>query len=69
MSRINSSVDDIKEYCIMPLKILKAEQLVGGEEKMDEILKGLFTNRELNPISYSDFLNACGLTEEALKLD
>lgn len=69
LSRINSSVDDIKEYCIMPLKILKAEQLVGGEEKMDEILKGLFTNRELNPISYSDFLNVCGLTEEALKLD
>ena len=34
-------------YCEMPLKILRAEELVGGEEAMDEILYGLF-NRELD---------------------
>ena len=41
----------------MTLKILKAEQLVGGEEAMDEILSNLF-NRELNPeypyLTYQD---------------
>ena len=55
----------------MPLKILKAEQLVGGEETMDRILNGLF-NRELDPaypyLTYQEFLDACGLTEEELNL-
>ena len=55
----------------MPLKILKAEQLVGSESAMDQILRGLF-NRELDPaypyLTYQDFLDACGLTEEALDL-
>ena len=55
----------------MPLKILKAEQLAGGEEAMDQILHDLF-NRELDPmypyLTYQDFLNACGLTEEDLNL-
>ena len=56
----------------MPLKILKAEQLVGGEEAMDQILNSLF-NRELDPmypyLTYQEFLDACGLTEEDLSLD
>ena len=55
----------------MPLKILKAEQLVGGEQAMDTILNSLF-NRELDPmypyLSYQDFLEACGLKEEDLNL-
>ena len=55
----------------MPLKILKAEQLVGGGEAMDRILNGLF-NRELDPaypyLTYQEFLDACGLTEEELNL-
>ena len=38
---------------------------------MDLILRGLF-NRELDPaypyLTYQDFLDACGLTEEALDL-
>ena len=61
----------MRRYSEMPLKILKAEQLVGGEEAMDRILRGLF-NRELDPmypyLTYQDFLNACGLTEEDLDL-
>ena len=68
-ARVRGSVDSIMMYSVVPLKILKAEKLVGGEEKMDEILKGLFTNQNLNPITYADFLDACGLTEEALELD
>ena len=54
---------------IPPLKILRAEQLVGGEEALDQILHALF-NRELYPtypcLPYQDFLNACGLTGEDL---
>ena len=55
----------------MPLKIWKAEQLVGGEAAMDQILHDLF-NRELDPmypyLTYEEFLSACVLTEEDLNL-
>ena len=68
---IAGSLSGVRRYSEMPLKILKAEQLVGGEEAMDQILRGLF-NRELDPmypyLTYQDFLNACGLTEEDLNL-
>ena len=70
-----SDLADIRWKCAktQPLKcmILKAEQLVGGEEAMDQILHGLF-NRELDPmypyLTYQEFLDACGLTEEDLNL-
>ena len=51
--------------------ILKAEQLAGGEDAMDQILYNLF-NRELDwsypYLTYQEFLDACGLTEEDLSL-
>lgn len=66
------SLTHVRQYCEMPLKILKAEQLVGGEEAMDKILYELF-NRELDPynpyLTYQNFLDACGLGEEDLNLD
>ena len=66
------SLTHVRQYCEMPLKILKAEQLVGGEEAMDKILNELF-NRELDPynpyLTYQNFLDACGLGEEDLNLD
>ena len=69
---IANSLRTVRQYSEMPLKILKAEELVGGEEAMDRILSGLF-NRELDwtypYLSYQEFLDACGLTEEALTLD
>ena len=69
---ISNSLRYVRQYCEMPLKILKAEQLVGGEEAMDQILHDLF-NRELDPmypyLTYQEFLDACGLTEEDLSLD
>ena len=69
---ISNSLSGMRQYCEMPLKILKAEQLVGGEEAMDQILNSLF-NRELDPmypyLTYQEFLDACGLTEEDLSLD
>lgn len=62
----------ICQYCEMPLKILKAEKLVGGEEAMDEILSGLF-QRDIDPsypfLTYDDFLNACNLTREDLNIE
>ncbi len=68
---ITDNLTYVRQYCEMPLKILKAEALVGGEEAMDKILNGLF-NRELDPmypyLTYQEFLNACGLTEEDLNL-
>ena len=61
----------MRYYNEMPLKILKAEELVGGEEAMDQILYQLF-NREVDPMSpyltEQKFLDACGLTEEDLNL-
>ena len=69
---ISNSLSGMRQYSEMPLKILKAEELVGGEAAMDEILHGLF-NRELDPmypyLTYQEFLDACGLTEEDLTLD
>ena len=69
--QISNSLRYVRQYCEMPLKILKAEQLVGGEQAMDTILNSLF-NRELDPmypyLSYQDFLDACGLKEEDLNL-
>ncbi len=68
---ITGSLTYVRQYCEMPLKILKAEELVGGEERMDQLLCNLF-NRELDwtypYLTYQDFLDACGLTEEALNL-
>lgn len=68
---ISNSLSQVRQYNEMPLKIWKAEQLVGGEEAMDQILHELF-NRELDPmypyLTYQEFLDACGLTEEDLNL-
>ena len=69
---VAGSLTHVRQYCEMPLKILKAEELVGGEEAMDKILHELF-NRELDPynpyLTYQNFLDACGLGEEDLNLD
>ena len=69
--QISNSLSQMRQYCEMPLMILKAEELVGGEAAMDQILHALF-NRELDPmypyLTYEEFLDACGLTEEALDL-
>ncbi len=69
---ISNSLRGMRQYSEMPLKLLKAEKLVGGEEAMDKILTGLF-GRELNPeypyLTYQEFLDACDLTEEDLNLE
>ena len=69
--RISNSLSGMRQYSEMPLKLLKAEQLVGGEDAMYQILYDLF-NREIDPmypyLTYDEFLSACGLTEEDLNL-
>lgn len=69
--RISNSLSGMRQYSEMPLKLLKAEQLVGGEDAMDQILYDLF-NREIDPmypyLTYDEFLSACGMTEEDLNL-
>ncbi len=69
--RISNSLATMRRYSEMPLMILKAEQLAGGEDAMDQILYNLF-NRELDwsypYLTYQEFLDACGLTEEDLSL-
>lgn len=58
------------KYCRMPLMILKAEQLVGGEENMDKILESIQQKyKYASPLTYQDFLEACGLKERDLNLE
>ena len=69
--RISNSLSGMRQYSEMPLKLLKAEQLVGGEDAMDQILYDLF-NREIDPmypyLTYDEFLSAYGLTDEDMNL-
>ena len=68
---LNQSFSAINKYSRMPLMIYKAQQLVGGEEKMDEILRSMFENKENyyeTHFTYQDFLYACGLTKEDLEI-
>lgn len=55
-------------YAKMPLQILKAAELVGGEDKMDEILAKLHENSSKEKITWQDFLDGCGLKEEDLNV-
>ncbi len=70
LSALNKSVNQYKR---MPLMLLKAEELLGGEEQMDAVLKRMFTDYnskgEQYALTYKEFLDYCGLTEEDLKLD
>lgn len=73
-AQLNAKNSSVNWYRRMPLMILKAEELVGGEEKMDEILQRMYEDRErfsgMNPhFTYEDFLDYCGLTEEDLRLE
>ncbi|MFR8334330.1 MAG: hypothetical protein ACLU9S_19880 [Oscillospiraceae bacterium] len=70
-SNIAGDLRGVRHYSEMALKIQKAEELVGGEAAIDEILRTLFT-QEPDPqfpyLTYQNFLDACGLTEEELHL-
>ncbi|MCG4580940.1 M1 family aminopeptidase [Clostridium cochlearium] len=59
----------VRLYSKLPLQILKAEKLVGGEDKMDKILAKLYNNKSKTKITWQDFLDACELKEEELNLE
>lgn len=71
-ARINENNNSINFYSRMPLMILKAEELVGGEEKMDQILSRIYADRKQyidTGFTYQDFLTYCNLKKEDLYLD
>lgn len=74
-AELKSQSEKINKYCRMPLMILKAEQLVGGEANMDKILQSIFQkyaqdpNKYTNPFTYKKFLNACGLKARDLNIE
>ncbi len=61
--------NEVAKYSLMPLKIYKAAELVGGEEKMDEILTKLSSSNQGEVLTYQEFLDACGLTKEVLDIE
>ncbi len=74
-AELQSKAMGINKYSRMPLMILKAEQLVGGEANMDKILQSIQQkyaqdpNKYANPFTYQQFLDACGLKERDLILE
>jgi len=55
-------------YSLMPLKIRRAEQIVGCTETFDAILYKLSNTNNFMPLTYQEFLDAVGLTREDLRL-
>ena len=72
---IKNSVGSINKYSRMPLMLLKAEEKLGGEEAMDEVLRQLYENGSFNQWDGSegqtmqDFLDIAGLTKEDIEID
>ena len=66
---IQALIFDASTYGKAPLQVKQAETLVGGEAAMDAILQTLFQQggTEMPPyVTWQDFLDACGLTEDQL---
>jgi len=67
-SNIMGSFMSMSIYDIMPLMMLRGEELLGGTEAFQETLSELYMTHLFQPITYDDFLNATGLAKEALEL-
>ncbi len=66
---LQSQLISSNQYVKIPIQLLKAEKLLGGEDEMDRVLKKLFENGgvEMPPyITWQDFLDESGLVEEDL---
>ncbi|MDO5424529.1 MAG: hypothetical protein Q4F41_12460 [Eubacteriales bacterium] len=64
---VSGSRTTVEQYSLMPLKLWKAEQIL-GEERMDEVLAELFQMGYLG-CTYQDFLEISGLEEEDLYVE
>ena len=70
--RVAGQVEATRMYQEMPLTIMKAAELLGGEGKLDKVLMQLYQGggTEMPPyITFNDFLHACGLTKDELTSD
>ncbi len=67
-SNVMLNLRSLSLYYVMPLKLLRAEQALGGREAFMEKLSELYKNYLFKPIAYDDFLSETGLDEEALNL-
>jgi len=71
-ARINMRNRGTNLYARMPLMILRAEELIGGPEKMDELMRQVQQefagNGFSNPFTFQHFLDAVDLEEEDLRL-
>jgi len=71
-AQINNRNRGTNLYARMPLMILRAEELVGGPENMDKLMRQVqeeFAGNGMgNLFTFQDFLNAIGLQEEDLNL-
>lgn len=70
--------ESINHYQRLPLMLLKAEQLLGGEAEMDALMNRIYMKYNQaasdvdcfdNPFTFDDFLKESGLTEEELQVD
>ena len=59
----------VLKYSLMPLKIRRAEYLVGCVDTFDAILLELSGTNNFMPLTYQEFLDAVGLTREDLRLE
>ena len=67
-SNIMASFGNMSLYDIMPLMMLKAEETLGGTEAFQKKLSELYMTHLGQLVTYDDFLNATGLTKEAIEL-
>lgn len=68
VSNILGSFTNMRLYDLMPLMLLKGEEALGGPEAFQAKLAQLYQSHLGQLVLYEDFLNATGLTEEAMKL-
>lgn len=71
-ANIKGEQESTLRYSVMPLLLLQAEQKLGGEAQIDQALTTLFNNggQEMEGyLTWHDFLDVCGLTEEDLDIE
>ncbi len=68
---IRNEINSVYLYDGTAQLIKRAEELIGGREKMDSVLSQLFLEGGATPlyITFDDFLNSCGLTKEELNYE
>ncbi|MCL2312872.1 MAG: hypothetical protein FWC41_10390, partial [Firmicutes bacterium] len=68
--QLKQSYNKTNKYCRMPLMILKAEKLLGGEKKFDKILQDIYKkySESEEDFTYQNFLDECGLEKDDLNL-